>query len=98
MICVRPSQVRPNAETGHVEGSGLPDDASPDPRRELPKVRNSFGTQLKADAPGERRWDISRLKADLNHEDDEVRVITVRNVGRYLPEATEAVAVLRVAL
>ena len=53
---------------------------------------------MQADVPGERRWDIPRVKADLNHEDDEARLITIENVGRHFPEVTEAVNVLRIAL
>jgi hypothetical protein len=41
---------------------------------------------------------MSRLRADLNHEDDLARVITVRNVARHFPEVTQAVAILRLAL
>ncbi len=57
-----------------------------------------IGARSPADAPGKRRWDIPRLKADLNHEDDEARLITIQNVERHLPDVTEAVNVLRIAL
>jgi tetratricopeptide (TPR) repeat protein len=58
----------------------------------------AIGAESQADATGERRWDISRLKADLNHQDDEIRMITIRNVGYHLPDVTDAVNVLRIAL
>ena len=63
-------------ETRHVEQSALPYDAPSNPRGELPlvrhpgrrpAVRNAAATQ----AAGERRWDIVRLKSDLDHEDYE---------------------------
>ena len=36
--------------------------------------------------------------ADLNHEDDEARITTIHNAGFHLPDVTEAVNVLRIAL
>ena len=63
-----------------------------------PWCGTEIGAQSQADAPGERRWNIPRLKADLNHEDDEARMVTIQNVGRHLPDVTEAVNVLRIAL
>jgi hypothetical protein len=60
------------------------------------------GTEIEsgpqADAPGERRWSIPRLKADLNHEDDEARLTTIRNVQCHLPDLAGAVDVLDAAL
>jgi hypothetical protein len=47
---------------------------------------------------GERRWDVSRLKADLFHNDQEARIITTRNMGHHLPIVPEAVDLLRFAL
>jgi hypothetical protein len=47
---------------------------------------------------GERRWDISRMKSDLAHEVDEVRLITVLNAHHHLSDVSEAVGLLRVAL
>jgi tetratricopeptide (TPR) repeat protein len=47
---------------------------------------------------GERRWDIPRMKSDLDHEVDEVRLITVLNAQQHLPDVPEAAGVLRIAL
>jgi hypothetical protein len=51
-----------------------------------------------AHTSGERRWDIARMKSDLDHEDREVPRITIQNVRLYCSKASEAVDVLRIAL
>ena len=63
-----------------------------------PCCGTEIGAQSQADALGERRWNIPRLMADLNHEDDEARITTIHNAGFHLPDVTEAVNVLRIAL
>ena len=55
-------------------------------------------TRPHTQAAGERRWDIVRLKSDLDHQDLGVRLITVHNAGLHIPVVSEAVDVLRMAL
>jgi hypothetical protein len=45
-----------------------------------PWCGTEIGARSQADAPEERRWDIPRLKADLNRKDDEAPMITIQNV------------------
>jgi hypothetical protein len=47
---------------------------------------------------GERRWDISRMKSDLNHENEVVGVITVVNAQLHSSGMSEAVGVLCAAI
>src|ERR1700728_3156569 len=63
-----------------------------------PCCGTEIGAQSQADAHGELRWNIPRLKADLNHADGEARITTIQNVGWHLSDVTEAVNVLRIAL
>jgi hypothetical protein len=49
-------------------------------------------------SPGERRWDMARMKSDLDHEDRGVPLITIQNVRLHCPNAPEAVDVLRIGL
>ncbi len=51
-----------------------------------------------AHTPGERRWDIARMKSDLDHKESGVPLITIQNVRLHCPNASEAVEVLRIAL
>jgi hypothetical protein len=60
-----------------------------------PWCGTAIGTASQA---GERQWDVSRLKADLFHNDQEARVITTRTMGYHLPIVSEAVDLLRFAL
>ncbi len=46
-----------------------------------PWCKTVIGAESPADAPGERRWDISRLKVNLNHADTEARMTTIGNAG-----------------
>jgi hypothetical protein len=49
-------------------------------------------------APGERGWDITRMKADLQDHEARVRLVTVQNARSHNPNLPESVEVLRVAL
>ena len=71
--------------------------------RGLPLVRDRSATSRPEHGripmpPAERRWNIVRLKSDLDHEDLGVRLITVHNAGLHMPAVPEAVNVLRIAL
>jgi hypothetical protein len=57
-----------------------------------------FATRPHTQAAAERRWNIVRLKSDLDHPDLGVRLITVHNAGVHMRAVPEAVDVLRMAL
>src|SRR5689334_5901718 len=63
-----------------------------------PRCGTAIGVQAEADFPGELRWDIARMKADLNHGDHEVRITTIGNAGDHLADLTEAVNLIGTAL
>jgi len=68
-----------------------------------PWCGTAIGNQPAATGPqsntvGERRWDIARMKLDLNHENEFVGIITVHNAELYSTGMSEAVDVLCAAM
>ena len=55
-------------------------------------------TASQSQTAGERRWDISRMKADLNHESEAVGIITVLNAHLHSSGDSDAVEVLCAAM
>ena len=51
-----------------------------------PDRRPAIRSRTASHTPGERRWDIARVKSDLYHEDGGVRLITIKNVRFHCPK------------